>query len=85
MCEYCKNVRTGDDYNPMISEFIPMGYFGRLLCDVVMAKKDGMPVISLQYGNTYMPDACGKEVSVKVNYCPMCGEKLGEVSDAGNN
>lgn len=71
MCKYCENVRTGDDYCPIISTELPFGILGDIWFDVVLVgnmQKD--PAISLQYQD-------GEE-RVKIKYCPMCGEKLVE-------
>ena len=77
MCEYCKNVKTGDDYKPMVSEKIFWGCAGTITCDVVLVSyPDGEPAISLQYINELIPTDHGRAHNAKIRFCPMCGERL---------
>ena len=71
MCEFCKNVETGNDYNPIVSSEINLGFAGTLFIDV-----------SLGRGAKMNLDCCmdtkdnNSSKSVKINFCPMCGRKL---------
>ena len=69
MCKYCENIKTGNDYCPILSRELPFGILGNVWFDIVLiGDVCHNPFISLQYQE-------GEE-RVKIKYCPMCGEKL---------
>lgn len=84
MCKYCKNVKTGDDWEDLFC--IPI--------DVKVGKNaapflefsggigsDGKLVVSIAAGEAWT-EYCSKRIAI--SYCPMCGEdlkKLRERSD----
>ena len=80
MCEYCENCKTGNDYNPMIEKVFSLGIVGELFCDVVLTSfPDDEAALSLQYSTNSGSYDHGGLSRIKINYCPICGEKLGGV------
>ena len=82
MCEYCKNVKTGDDYEPILNDKIELGRFGVFDCDVYLGgHRINSPSLyfSYLYENNEGVGDTGSEKGVPINYCPMCGEMLREV------
>jgi hypothetical protein len=77
MCEYCKNIDTGNDYHPIIEAKLPLGFAGNILADVVLSRAspaDPYPLMSLMA----ITDGGHDEFvqSIEIKYCPMCGRKL---------
>ena len=76
-CRYCRNFDTGDDYDPFIESEADLGFLGRMSIGAYIAPKDfrSAPGIALYYslvtGDAY-------EVFKVINYCPMCGRRLGK-------
>lgn len=78
MCQYCKYAKTGDDYKPIVGRAISLGIAGEMACDAVIVPVivpgDKGAELAIQY--TMLQGNANGEVRVKINYCPMCGEKL---------
>ena len=47
MCEYCKNLETGDDYKPIIEKKLNCGFLGKASADVAIVRFEGNPVLEL--------------------------------------
>ena len=77
MCEFCKNVETGDDYREILRSEIDCGFIGTLDIGVALCRKyeDGTPVMALDTC-LYFSDCHTNSVKVPIKYCPICGEKL---------
>lgn len=71
MCEFCKNVDTDDDYNPLVESEIKFGKLCTLDTGVYLAarKKKASLVLGFNIKN------CSEEYT-HINYCPMCGRKF---------
>ena len=64
MCDFCGRI---DDLTFLISQEVDCGALGEMEVDVCM---DG------EKGTLYLY-AGSSETTFKINYCPMCGRKLG--------
>lgn len=78
MCDFCKREEDGDvgPKRRMIDEQLNMGEFGEMDISLSLFSPDEKgPLRDL----TISLVMTGKEIyrDVKVNYCPMCGRKLG--------
>lgn len=80
MCKYCKNVDTGDDYNPILSAHIDFGFFGNVDADVYLRRAiNGNVVLDLSLCED---DGSANDSYINfIKYCPMCGRKLVEGDD----
>ena len=79
MCEFCKNVDTGDDYKAILSNTIDCGIMGKLSVDVALCRKspaDAIPIMEL--GVCMDTSDNYANVDVPIKYCPMCGKELKE-------
>ena len=75
MCKYCKNVTTGNDYNPIVSTEFDFGFIGKLSVDAVILGNNGGARIGI---SACMDQAdSNMEKTVKMNFCPICGQKFG--------
>ena len=72
MCEFCKNVETGDDYKALAEKVIPIGKLAKLDIGVYLASREDKA--SLVLGMNIEKDC---EDYMRINYCPMCGRKFG--------
>lgn len=76
MCEYCKNIETGDDYFPIISLKQSFGFFGNVDVDVYLAR-DHTPDNPLMILGMCQDKGGGNaEAITEINFCPMCGRDL---------
>ena len=75
MCDYCKNIDTGDDYNPILSAHIDFGFFGNVDADIYLTKGiNNYPVMRLGLCEN---NGIGETEYIQfISYCPMCGRKL---------
>lgn len=76
-CEFCKNVETGNDFNPMVSMRVDFGMFGTADIDVDLTREYENPkeprlMVSITpfYGENSLCD------KVPIKFCPMCGREL---------
>lgn len=76
MCEYCKNVDTGDDYYPILNSHIDFGFFGNVGANIYL-KRGGSerPLLVLRL-HEYNGRGVSEEHIQSIKYCPMCGRKL---------
>lgn len=76
MCDWCKNVETGDDYYPLIADTISLGFFGECDFNIYLGRTidDHFPALI----QTISQIEGNNEASTvqSIHYCPMCGEKL---------
>lgn len=73
MCKYCKNVKTGDDYEPLIELKLNFGMIGKP--EVCVYITHDLKLCTHLYNPN--PDFKGNiDKSIKIKYCPMCGERL---------
>lgn len=71
MCDFCKNVKTGDDYEPLIRLEVDLGMIGKPELSISLAPD------SLLCADVLFPDYSHDiQESVEIKYCPMCGERL---------
>ena len=71
MCKYCKNVKTGDDFEPLINLNLNFGMIGKTQMYIYLAQESKLTADLL------CPDQSNdKTKSIKIKYCPMCGERL---------
>jgi hypothetical protein len=71
MCKYCKNVKTGDDFEPLINLNLNFGMIGKTQMYIYLAPESKLTADLL------FPDQSNdKAKSIKIKYCPMCGERL---------
>lgn len=76
MCEYCKNIDTGDDYNPIISLNEYFGFFGIVDIDVYLQKNPTHKYPQMVLG-LCENDGKGNDICIKkIKYCPICGRDL---------
>ena len=71
MCKYCKNVKTGNDYEPLIELKLNFGMIGKPTMDIFL-----MPESKLTVDILFPDQSNDKTKSIKIKYCPMCGERL---------
>lgn len=75
-CKFCKNVRTGDDYYPLISNKIDFGFFGTADNDVYLSRNpNGKAVIIVGLVGNYTGET---SQSCEIDFCPICGKELNE-------
>lgn len=75
MCNFCLNVQTGDDYNPLIQQKLDFGFFGEADVDVYLAgtlAENPVMVLGVCQNN----GSASVESEVKISYCPICGKWL---------
>ena len=71
MCKYCENVKTGDNFEPLINLNLNFGMIGKPQMYIYLAPESKLKVDLL------FPDENNdKAKSIKIKYCPMCGERL---------
>jgi len=75
MCDYCKNIYTKNNYNPIVEDKINLGIAGKLMVDAVLMKnyKDKPCLYICSCMNTC--DGTTEKYK-RINYCPMCGKEL---------
>lgn len=74
MCEYCKNVDTGDDFKELVENNLDFGFLGEINIGVSLSKSGATPVLVL--GTVALNGDSFENKSVHINYCPICGRKL---------
>lgn len=75
-CKFCKNVRTGNDYYPLISSKIDFGFFGIADNDIYLSRKSNRKaVITVELVGNYTGETSR---SCVIDFCPMCGKELNE-------
>ncbi len=76
MCEFCKNVDTGNDYKAILSNRIDCGIMGKLNIDVAICRRslNGIPIMELGVCMDASDDFANVDVPIK--FCPMCGKEL---------
>lgn len=69
-CKFCKadNGCVSDDW--MLEKRIDFGVLGNCLLGMSISKHHGAGYLTISLEE--------KEVDVGINYCPMCGRKLGD-------
>ena len=72
MCKYCKNVKTGNDFDPVLKATVNLGRAGQQEIDVYLAPNAKLKM-DILFPN---PNDMGLGKEVKIKYCPMCGERL---------
>lgn len=70
MCKYCKNVKTGNDYKPLLITALNCGMLGRIDIDIYLSYESKL-TINVDSSNSGLMSE-----QTKINYCPMCGERL---------
>lgn len=71
MCKYCKNVKTGDDFEPLINLNLNFGMIGKTQMYIYLAQESKLTADLL-----FSDQSNDKVKSIKIKYCPMCGERL---------
>ncbi len=76
-CEYCKNVDTGDDFNPIVTMMLDFGVFSKADVDVDLVREMGVPKLMVSITPDNADDSLCKSVPIK--FCPMCGRELSTI------
>lgn len=76
MCEYCKNIETGDDFHPILNIKESFGFFGNVDVDVYLARDHTPDNPLMILGMCQDKGAGNAEAITEINFCPMCGRDL---------
>jgi hypothetical protein len=78
MCKYCENVKTGDNYEPLLSKDVNLGFAGKFFSNVYMGKNSkNKPSLEMEIGMYNLDTYRSEEITI--NYCPICGCKLADI------
>lgn len=76
MCEFCKNINSGDNFEPILSKILDLGILGDFMIDVYLrSDSEGNAAIVMEGCSSYGNKEC-EAVVTKINYCPICGHNF---------
>ena len=76
MCDFCKNVFTGNDYKPIVSSTADLGFAGEISTDVVLVRDMKTGKAAMELSSCMDAKDIWSVDDAPVNFCPVCGEKL---------
>ena len=76
MCEFCKNVKTGDDFNPILDKDFNCGILGKINVCIDLSYEHEMRIGIFTISKSGYDSTEVGYTKKKIKYCPMCGERL---------
>ena len=76
-CRFCRNIDTGDDYEPIVAGTLDAGIFGRFAIDAVIVNNglaEKHPCLALM--GCQENGSATYEKYADIKYCPICGREL---------